>query len=69
MTKLLLVFGTFICFIITGFSQITFNPTAGSTGFPGGTRPTIFITGPTTGDQLRTFISANPANFTRVFFL
>jgi len=48
-------------FSFNSIAQISFNPTAGSTGFPGGNRPTIFITGPTTGDQLRTFIQANPA--------
>jgi len=34
------------------FSQIAFNP--------GGTRPTITITGNITGDDLRTFINSNP---------
>ncbi|WP_299840322.1 hypothetical protein [uncultured Tenacibaculum sp.] len=43
------------------YSQISFNASAPSTGSPGGNRATIFITGPTTGDQLRTFIQANPA--------
>lgn len=46
---------------ISSFSQISFNASAPSTGSPGGNRATIFITGPTTGDQLRTFIQANPA--------
>ncbi len=49
-----------LCFSFNIYGQITFNPTAPSTGAPAGNRPTIFITGPTTGDQLRTFIQANP---------
>lgn len=46
---------------ISSFSQISFNASAPSTGSPGGNRATIFITRPTTGDQLRTFTQANPA--------
>ncbi|SNR15357.1 hypothetical protein [Tenacibaculum jejuense] len=63
-TSYIFIFLFFISLNI--FSQISFNATAPSTGSPGGNRPTIFITGPTTGDQLRNFIQANPTTGTVV---
>ncbi|WP_299683471.1 hypothetical protein [uncultured Tenacibaculum sp.] len=61
MRKIRYILLFFLGLIINSYSQITFNASAPSTGSPGGNRATIFITGPTTGDQLRTFIQANPA--------
>ncbi|CAL2055225.1 hypothetical protein [Tenacibaculum sp. 190524A05c] len=61
MKRLLFLFSSIIL-MSNAYGQITFNASAPSTGSPGGNRATIFITGPTTGDQLRTFIQANPAS-------
>lgn len=62
MKKILLISLLFISGLHLANAQISFDPTASSfnNNQGVGTRPTIFITAPVTGDDLRTFIVSNP---------